>query len=102
MYQIQQDELLTKVTEYNLFRKKRIWVKILVHELIAGEWGYMEKYQAVPTGPHGCAPVEQISFSDTEQGALTDCIEKLKNVDDETILEWFHKQLHSKGRYSHT
>lgn len=92
MYSINQGELLSEVTEYML-QKKDISVKICLHQIIAGETT-TGVFQAIPTGPDGIAPKEFWGFGKSSQEALKQCLERIKDVERETFLDWFVKRLY--------
>lgn len=78
------DEVLSKVTRYELERagSKRIFIDI--HEIVANttEIGTSFKFMAVPNLVLGGTKEEYIITADTAENALTKCLDKLKDVAD--------------------
>lgn len=91
MYSIGEDELLAQANIYFLQRPD-LSVKIRIYKVIAGKTT-LTKFQAVPTGPSGRAPKEYCGFADDEETALKNCLEKIKDVDNDTIKSWLIKPL---------
>jgi hypothetical protein len=84
MYEIEEDELLIRVQRYDLLRKRGGLITIDVCRTIAGE---PEKiFIAVPRGPYNVAKTQYAGKSDTEDGALQDCLRRIKGV---TVNEIF-------------
>jgi len=92
MYPLNEEELLSEVSEY-LLQREDICVKICLHRIIGGETKQKE-FQAIPTGPDGIAPKEYCGFGDSSQEALKQCLERIKNIEKDTFLDWFHKRLY--------
>jgi len=93
MYPLNDGELLAKTQQYVLIRKDREFT-IEVNELISGESSHGYKFQAclIPIS-NGFVPKEYDGFADTHEKALAECLEKIKNVDDETIMNWIVRPL---------
>jgi len=95
MYQLNDDELLVKLQSYRLHRHEEgPAVTIEVGEVICGSKPEIkDKFHAwiVPIGI-GSVPKEYNGHGDTHEEALADCLEKIKNVDDETIVSWLDRR----------
>lgn len=77
------DDILTRVTRYNLIRSGRM-VYIDVHEKIQGNLA--GDYIAVPNLVNIIASPELQGAGTSEQEALENCLEKLKNKNLEEIF----------------
>ncbi len=80
------DEKLAKVSEYLLDRPDRR-VRINVLEVLAGT--ARSKFQAIPRGRDGNAPEKYCGFAASEEEALKDCLDKIKDVSSETLMGIF-------------
>ena len=70
-------DILTRVRRYNLIRQQRM-VYIDVHETLAGRLA--GRFVAVPNLVNIVAKQQYQGVGDTEEAALEDCLEKIKNV----------------------
>lgn len=95
MYPLNDGELLVKSQRYQLYRHKEgPEFTIEVNEIICGKPEAKHKFHAwiIPIGI-GSVPDEYCGHGDTHENALADCLEKIKNVDDETIVSWLDRRL---------
>lgn len=76
--ELNQSDILTKVSRYNLIRNGRM-IYIDVHEAIAGQLA--GKFVAVPNLINIVAKQEYQGSGDTEDEALTNCLVKIKAAD---------------------
>ena len=83
MYDLNETDILTKVTKYNLIRKNRM-LHIDIHEALHGNLA--GKFVAVPNLISIVAKQEYQGVGDTEAQALSDCLTKIKGVDIETMM----------------
>lgn len=78
MLEINEGELLTRVSRYELYREAEGRLFIDVHEIVAGKT--RSKYTAVPNLLVSCADYEMRGFGQTEREALEDCLRKIKSL----------------------
>ena len=83
MYALSDDEVLTKVTKYNLMSSGKS-ILIDVHEAIAGNLA--AKYVAVPSLVMVIAKPEYQGTGDTEEEAIKNCLEKIQNIPVEELF----------------
>lgn len=83
MFDLNDTDILTRVNKYNLIRVDRM-IHIDIHERLAGNLA--GNFIAVPNLITVIAKSEHQGVGDTEEEALKDCLEKIKNV---TIEELF-------------
>ena len=83
MEDLNNQDILTKVTRYNLIRNERM-IYIDVHERISGKLA--GKFLAVPNLINIVARQEYQGVGDTEAEALQNCLSKIKNMSVETIF----------------
>lgn len=86
MYTINQNELLTRVHKYEL-KKDSEKFRIDVHEVLAGD--IEDKFFAIPSllsREDREADPQYIGCGDTEQEALEDCLQKIKDAPLEVII----------------
>lgn len=77
MFKINENEVLTKVTKYNLMASgKSIYID--VHETMAGNLA--GKFIAVPNLIMVIAAPKYQGTGETQEDALKDCLEKIHNV----------------------
>lgn len=76
-------DILTRVTKYNLIRSGRM-LYIDVHEALAGKLA--GKFVAVPNLINIVAVQEYQGTGETEKEALGDCLDKIKGVAFEAIF----------------
>ncbi len=81
MYDINENDVLTRVTHYNFMTSGKS-IRIDIHEAVKGSLA--GKFVAVPNLIMVIAPPEYQGVGDTEEIALSDCLKKIKNrsVDD--------------------
>ena len=81
MQDLLKDDILTKVSRYNLIRNQRM-IYIDVHERLAGHLA--GKFVAVPNLVNIIAKQEFQGVGETEEGALDNCLSKIKkyNIED--------------------
>lgn len=83
MEDLNNQDILTKVTRYNLIRNERM-IYIDVHEKISGKLA--GKFLAVPNLINIVARQEYQGVGDTEAEALQNCLSKIKNMAVATIF----------------
>ncbi len=83
MEDLNDQDILTKVTRYNLIRKERM-IYIDVHQKVSGKLA--GKFLAVPNLINIVARQEYQGVGDTEAEALQNCLSKIKNMAVETIF----------------
>jgi len=76
MMELMENDILTKVSRYNLIRNQRM-IYIDVHESLAGNLA--GKYVAVPNLINLIAKQEFQGVGETEAEALENCLTRLKN-----------------------
>ena len=77
MFDLDEHDVLTRVTKYNLIRSERM-LHIDVHEAVFGHLA--GKFVAVPNLINIIAKQEYQGTGDTEKKALSDCLQKIKDV----------------------
>ena len=77
MFDINNDEILTRITKYNLMSSGKS-ILIDVHEAITGKLA--AKFVAVPNLVMVIANPKYQGAGETEEEALKDCFEKIRNV----------------------
>ena len=75
MLDLMENDILTKVTRYNLIRNQRL-IYIDVHERLAGHLA--DRYVAVPNLVNIVARQEYQGTGKSETEALRDCLSKIK------------------------
>jgi hypothetical protein len=83
MQELMENDILTKVSRYNLIRNQRM-IYIDVHESLAGNLA--GKFVAVPNLINIIARQEFQGTGETEPEALQDCLSKIKNHDIEELF----------------
>ena len=83
MDDLNDQDILTKVTRYNLIRNERM-IYIDVHESLAGNLA--GKFVAVPNMINIMAKQEFQGVGETEGEALENCLAKIKNLNIEPAL----------------
>lgn len=83
MNNLMENDILTKVTRYNLIRNQRM-IYIDVHESLAGQLA--GKYVAVPNLINIIARQEFQGVGETEAEALDSCMMKIKDYNIEDIF----------------
>lgn len=83
MYDLNETEVLTKVTKYNLIRIDRM-IHIDVHERLAGKLA--GEFIAVPNLITVIAKSEYQGTGNTEEAALEECLAKIKDVGIEDLF----------------
>ena len=83
MQGLNSDDILTKASRYNLIRNSRL-VYIDVHEQLFGHLA--GQFVAVPNLVNVVARQEFQGVGKTEHEALTDCLEKIKTHQIETLF----------------
>lgn len=83
MYKLNERDILTKVTRYNLIRSERM-IYIDVHETIAGNLA--GKFVAVPNIISIIAEQKFQGAGNSEEDALKDCLEKIDGLNMEEIF----------------
>lgn len=83
MLELMENDVLTKVSRYNLIRNQRL-IYIDVHESMAGNLA--GKFVAVPNLINLVARQEFQGTGDTETEALQNCLAKIKNHDIEELF----------------
>jgi hypothetical protein len=78
MPELMENDILTKVSRYNLIRSQRM-IYIDVHERLAGKLA--GRYVAVPNLINIIARQEFQGTGETEAEALDNCLSKIKNHD---------------------
>jgi len=83
MQHLMENDILTKVTRYNLIRNQRM-IYIDVHESLAGDLA--GKFVAVPNLINIIARQEFQGVGTTESEALNNCLSKIKKYDVEDLF----------------
>jgi len=83
MPHLNENDILTKVSRYNLIRNERM-IYIDVHERLAGNLA--GKFVAVPNLINIIARQEFQGVGETESEALEDCLSKIKNLNIEALF----------------
>jgi hypothetical protein len=83
MEDLNAQDILTKVTRYNLIRNERM-IYIDVHQRLSGKLA--GKFLSVPNLINIVARQEYQGVGDTEAEALQNCLSKIKNMAVETIF----------------
>ena len=83
MEDLNNNDILTKVTRYNLIRNERM-IYIDVHQRLSGNLA--GKFLAVPNLINIVSRQEYQGVADTEAEALQNCLSKIKNMSVETIF----------------
>jgi hypothetical protein len=83
MQDLNDQDILTKVTRYNLIRNERM-IYIDVHQRLSGKLA--GKFLSVPNLINIVARQEYQGVGDTEAEALQNCLSKIKNMAIETIF----------------
>ena len=83
MQNLRENDILTKVSRYNLIRNQRM-IYIDVHETIAGQLA--GKFVAVPNLINIIARQDFQGVGITESEALNDCLSKIKNFEVEDLF----------------
>jgi hypothetical protein len=78
MLELMENDILTKVTRYNLIRNQRL-IYIDVHERLAGNLA--DRFVAVPNLINIVARQEFQGTGESEAEALEDCLAKIKTHD---------------------
>jgi hypothetical protein len=87
MIQIEDGQLLLKITDFKLIKSKEDVITIRLYEVVAGEESY--KYIAGPAVAMETrlAKEEFHGQGATQEEALQDCINKIKDVDRDSMFE---------------
>ena len=83
MDQLNTNDILTRVTRYNLIRDQRM-LYIDVHETLAGQLA--GRYVAVPNLINIVARQEYQGTGESESEALKDCLNKIKGIAVEALF----------------
>jgi hypothetical protein len=83
MDHLETNDILTRVTRYNLIRDQRM-IYIDVHETLAGQLA--GKFVAVPNLINIVARQEYQGVGESESEALQDCLQKIKGVGVEELF----------------
>ena len=83
MQNLNQDDILTRVSRYNLIRNERM-IYIDVHERLAGNLA--GAFVAVPNLINIVARQEFQGIGETESEALKDCLAKIKDFNVENLF----------------
>ena len=83
MPDLMENDILTKVTRYNLIRNQRM-IYIDVHKTLAGDLA--GDFVAVPNLINIIARQEFQGIGETEPEALENCLSKIKNYDIEDLF----------------
>ncbi len=83
MQSLQESDILTKISRYNLIRNERL-VYIDVHETKAGKLA--AKFVAVPNLINIVARQKFQGTGETEAAALENCLQKIRNFEIEDIF----------------
>jgi hypothetical protein len=78
-----ENDILTKVSRYNLIRNERL-IYVDVHETMAGNLA--GKFVAVPNLINIVARQEFQGTGETEAEALENCLQKIKNIEIEDLF----------------
>jgi len=90
MQDLRKNDILTRVSRYNLIRNQRM-IYIDVHEQIAGNLA--GKFVAVPNLINIIAKQEFQGIGESETEALNNCLLKIKNSDIEDLFPRKSQQL---------
>jgi hypothetical protein len=83
MLSLKENDILTKISRYNLIRSERL-IYIDVHETKAGNLA--GKFVAVPNLINIVARQEFQGTGETEAAALENCLQKIKNFEIEDLF----------------
>ena len=83
MQHLNEKDILTKISRYNLIRNERL-IYIDVHETKAGKLA--GKFVAVPNLVNIVARQEFQGTGETEEVALENCLQKIKNFEIEELF----------------
>ena len=83
MLSLNESDILTKITRYNLIRNERL-IYIDVHETVAGNLA--GKFVAVPNLINIVAKQEFQGIGETETQALENCLQKIKDLEIEDLF----------------
>lgn len=83
MQSLKENDILTKISRYNLIRSERL-VYIDVHETKAGNLA--GKFVAVPNLVNIVARQDFQGTGETEAAALENCLQKIKNFEIEDLF----------------
>ncbi len=83
MQSLKENDILTKISRYNLIRNERL-VYIDVHETKAGNLA--GKFVAVPNLVNIVARQDFQGTGETEAAALENCLQKIKNFEIEDLF----------------
>ena len=83
MLDLNEQDILTKVTRYNLIRNERM-IYIDIHEKVSGNLA--GNFLAVPNLINIVAKQEYQGVGDTETDALNDCLSKIKKLGIEDLF----------------
>ncbi len=83
MYELNDRDLLTRITVYELNREDGS-LRIDLHEVIAGD--FKMKFFAVPNLIVKQGEKEFIGIGDTAEKALADCLSRIKDVSVNTVV----------------
>lgn len=83
MLPLQENDILTKISRYNLIRNERL-IYIDVHETKAGKLA--GKFVAVPNLINIVARQEFQGTGETEAAALENCLQKIQNFEIEDLF----------------
>ena len=87
MLSLNKNDILTRITRYNLIRNERL-IYIDVHETIAGNLA--GKFVAVPNLVNIVAKQEFQGTGETETQALENCLQKVKDLEIEDLFPKKH------------
>jgi len=83
MQHLQPDDILTRITRYNLIRSQRL-AYIDIHEALCGRLA--ARFVAVPNLINIIAKQEYQGVGETESEALENCLAKIQNVQIEDLF----------------
>lgn len=83
MYDLNETDILTKVSKYNLIRNGRM-LHIDVHEALHGKLA--DEFVAVPNLISIVAKQDYQGVGTTEEEAIQDCLKKIKGVSIENMM----------------
>ncbi len=89
MYDVNETDILTRVLKYNLIRDGRM-LHIDIHECLHGKLA--DKFVAVPNLISIVAKQEYQGAGQSEEEAIKDCLQKIKNVPIENMMPRKPKQ----------
>ena len=84
MYDLNEGDMLSRIHQYKLDRPDG-WCNISVHEIIASENAKVE-FIAVPNLVVQQTDKEYFGVGDSVEGALNDCLAKIKSVEIKTLF----------------